>query len=372
MSGNHIQTIVVGSGVVGLAISRKFAREGHDVLVLESEDSGHHHTSVRNSQVIHAGMYYAPGSLKAKLCVQGRKMLYDFCRTRQIDFDQREKLIIATHPDQVMKLQEIAARGHQNGIEDLSFIDATTAACLEPNLTCHSAILSPSTGVIDAPSYMNALLGEAEASGAVFAYHAPLKSAQITPTGFDVQADDVGQTQMSCINLINAAGLGAWDVARNTAGFDDADIPPQSFVKAGYFALSSGKSPFDRLIYPCPDGASLGVHSLRDIDGRVRFGPTVSYLDPPIIDYRHDTPVEEFEIAIRKFWPGLPDGTLQPDTCGIRPRITSPGSPLADFMIIGPDDHNIPGLVQLFGIESPGLTSSLAIADYVFSRLEGS
>lgn len=369
MSNSHIQTVIVGSGVVGLSIARKFARKGHEVLVLEAENSGHHHTSARNSQVIHAGIYYSPGSLKAKLCVQGRKQLYDFCETRHIDHLRCEKLIVATDADQLTELRALCDLGHKNGVSDLRVINALDAMSMEPNLLCHGAILSPSTGVLDAPAFMNALLGEAEANGAMFAYYAPLSFVRVREAGFDLTIDDVDSTQITCSNLINAAGLGAWDVARQTAGYPSLKVPTQSYVKAGYFSLSSGKSPFDRLIYPSPNAASLGIHSIIDTTGQVRFGPSTTYLDPPRIDYRHDIPVDEFERAIRKFWPDLPDRTLQPDTCGIRPRITPPGMPLTDFMILGPHDHSVPGLVQLFGIESPGLTSSLAIAEHVWSLL---
>ncbi len=370
MSDSHIQTVVVGSGVVGLAIARKWARQGHEVLVLEAEDSGFHHTSARNSQVIHAGIYYAPGSLKAKLCVQGRKKLYDFCQTRHIAHEVCEKLIIASDDDQLRGLQSIYSRGVKNGVDDLEIISATTAMRLEPNLQCRGAIRSPSTGVVDAPAFMNAIQGEAAANGAMFAYHARLGSVRVMQNGFALAIEDTDHTEITCTNLINAAGLGAWDVARHMAGYEHAQIPPQSYVKAAYFSLASGTSPFDRLIYPCPDAVSLGVHSIRDTAGQVRFGPSATYLDPPHIDYRHDMPVDAFVTAIRKFWPALPDGALQPDTCGIRPRITPPGTPLADFMILGPMDHKVPGLVQLFGIESPGLTSSLAIADHVWTLFQ--
>ncbi len=369
MAENHVQTVVVGSGVIGLAIARKFARQGHEVLVLEAEELGHHHTSARNSQVIHAGINYPSGSLKAKLCVQGRRQLNDFCKTRHIDHENCEKLIVATDADEQAGLQSICESGHRNGVSDLRVISSADVSSLEPNLRCFGAVLSPSTGIVNAPAYMNALLGEAEASGAMFAYHAPLASVRILENGFALRISDTDKTQMTCTNLVNAAGLGAWDVARQMADYDSEKVPPQNFVKAGYFSLNSGKSPFERLIYPSPNAASPGVHAIRDTAGQVRFGPSTTYLDPPRIDYRHDTPAQEFEVAIRKFWPGLPDGALQPDTCGIRPRITVPGAPLADFMIVGPSDHAVSGLVQLFGIESPGLTSSLAIADHVWGLL---
>ncbi|TQV69824.1 NAD(P)/FAD-dependent oxidoreductase [Denitrobaculum tricleocarpae] len=362
----HVQSVVVGSGVIGLAIARKLARAGREVLILEAEDSWGHHTSARNSQVIHAGMYYAPGSLKARFCVEGKKRLYDFCRTRHIDHDRIEKLIVATAPDQVAALKAIHDRGHANGVTDLTLVTAEDAMKCEPELACCAAILSPSTGIIDAPSYMNALLGEAEAAGAFIAYHSPLEDVVVTDKGFELSVGDANNTRMSCDHLINAAGLGGWDVARRTAGFDPTLIPPQCLTKGCYVSLSAGKAPFQRLIYPMPDGASLGVHYIRDIAGRVTFGPDVRVMDGLDLDYSNDgANIAAFERAVRTYWPGLPDDALQPDTCGIRPRITPPGAPLADFMILGPDSHGVTGLVQLFGIESPGLTSSLAIAEYV-------
>lgn len=363
----HVQSVVVGAGVIGLAIARKLAREGHEVLILEAEDAWGHHTSARNSQVIHAGMYYAPGSLKARFCVEGKKRLYDFCRTRHIDHDRIEKLIVATAPDQVAALKAIHDRGHANGVTDLTFVSAEDAMRWEPELFCCAAILSPSTGIIDAPSYMNALLGEAEAAGAFIAYHSPLEQVTVAEDGgFQLSVGDANGTRMSCDHLVNAAGLGGWDVARRTKGFDPALIPPQCLVKGCYVSLSGGKAPFERLVYPMPDGASLGVHYIRDIAGRVTFGPDVRPMQGTQLDYSHDgAHIAAFEQAIRSFWPTLPEAALQPDTCGIRPRITPPGAPLADFMILGPESHGVPGLVQLFGIESPGLTSSLAIAEYV-------
>lgn len=362
----HVQSVVVGSGVIGLAIARKLARAGHEVLILEAEDAWGHHTSARNSQVIHAGMYYAPGSLKARFCVEGRKRLYDFCQTRHIDHDRIEKLIVATAPDQMAALKAIHDRGHENGVTDLTFVTAEDAISWEPELACCAAILSPSTGIIDAPSFMNALLGEAEAAGAFIAYHSLLEKVVVTEKGFELSVGDATNTRMSCDHLINAAGHGCWDVARQTKGFDAALIPPQCLVKGGYVSLSGRKAPFERLVYPMPDGASLGVHYIRDIAGRVTFGPDVRVMDGLELDYSNDvSDLSAFEQAVRTYWPGLPDGALQPDTCGIRPRITPPGEPLADFMILGPKSHGVPGLVQLFGIESPGLTSSLAIAAYV-------
>ncbi len=367
----HVQSVVVGAGVVGLATARRLARAGHEVLILEAEDSWGHHTSARNSQVIHAGMYYAPGSLKARFCVEGKKLLYDFCETRHVDHARVEKLIVATAPDQTAALQAIHDRGHENGVTDLCMVSAQDAMRWEPELACCAAILSPSTGVIDAPAFMNALLGEAEAAGAFIAYHSPLEQVTVTERGFELSVGDATNTRMTCDHLINAAGHGGWDIARQTDGFDAALIPPQCLVKGGYVSLSGRKAPFERLVYPMPDGASLGVHYIRDIAGRVTFGPDVRPMEGRTLDYSNDiSDFTAFEQAIRSYWPGLPEASLQPDTCGIRPRITPQGVPLADFMIQGPGTHGLPGLVQLFGIESPGLTSSLAIAKHVEGLLE--
>ncbi len=361
----HVQTVVVGSGVIGLAIARELARSGHEVLILEAEDAGGHHTSARNSQVIHAGMYYPEGSVRAKFCVDGNRRLYDFCRTRHVDHDRIEKLIVATDPVQLPTLKALHDRGHANGVTDLRMVSAKDAMAWEPELHCHGAILSPSTGIVDAAALMTALRGEAEAEGAAIAVLSPLEHVRLCQAGFALQIGDAGRTELSCTNLINAAGHGAWDVARNIDGFDKEKIPPQHLAKGCYFSLTGSKAPFERLIYPMPEAGFLGVHYVRDIGGRVTFGPNLIPMEGHNLDYSNDPSwIPAFESAIRNFWPGLKDGSLQPDTCGIRPRITPPGEPLADFMILAPSDHGIPGLVQLFGIESPGLTSSLSIAAY--------
>ncbi|MEP2781490.1 MAG: NAD(P)/FAD-dependent oxidoreductase [Pseudoruegeria sp.] len=365
MLSEHIQSVVIGSGVVGLATARKLARNGHEVLVLEAEDSGFHHTSARNSQVIHAGIHYAPGSLKAKLSVKGGEMLYDYCATRHIDHIRCGKLTIAARPDQLAALDKLRLCGERNGVKGMRIISAEEAKELEPELDCFSALLSPSTGTLDVPTFMNTMLGDAESEGAVFAYNAPLKAVEIHGSDFHLDVGGAHPMRVSCRNLINAAGLGAWDVARATKGYTQASIPHQTFAKACYFSLKTGNSPFEHLIYPMPEAGSLGVHSLRDVSGQVRFGPSLKYLDDLKIDYRHDSSASPFENAIRKFWPNLPKDGLQPDTTGIRPRISRPGEPLSDFQIDGPGQHGIPGLVHLFGIESPGLTSSMAIGDYV-------
>lgn len=337
--------------------------------MLEAEDTGLHHTSARNSQVLHAGMLYPPGTLKAELCVKGKRMLFDFCATRHIDYAKCGKLVIASDIHQFDALSVVMARGEQNGINDLCVLsqkDALALAlALEPELSCASAILSPSTGILDAPSFMRSMQGEAQADGAMFAYNAPLETVEVVDGHFLLTVGGKCRMQLSCLNLINAAGLGAWDVARNIKGFDPDLIPHRNHAKACYFSLVSGKSPFERLIYPVPNSRTFGVHALKDTSGQARFGPSLSFLNPPEINYHHDVSPEPFEVAIRKFWPNMPTNCLQPDTCGIRPRITPPNKPLADFTIIGPQNHRISGLIHLFGIESPGLTSSLAIAKYV-------
>jgi L-2-hydroxyglutarate oxidase LhgO len=366
---DQVQTVVVGSGVVGIAIARKLARNGHDVLVLEAEDSGFHHTSARNSQVMHAGMFYEPGSLKARFCAKGQRMLYDFCETRHVDHIRCGKLIIAAQTEQLATLHSLQSRGIENGVDDLRVLTAQGAMVMEPELWCAGALLSPSTGTLDAPSLMRAMQGEAEADGAMFAYTAPLLAAQLKARDFHLTVGGEQAMQITCRNLINAAGLGAWDVARNIDAIRPDTIPTQTFAKAGYFSLTTGTSPFEHLIYPAPNSVPAGVHALRDVAGQARFGPSASFVDPPEIDYRHDAEPEAFEAAIRNFWPAMPVGCLQPDTTGIRPRITKPGAVLADFRIDGPLSHGLAGLVQLFGIESPGLTSSLAIADYVADQL---
>lgn len=284
------------------------------MLILEREESGHHHTSARNSQVVHAGMYYATGSLKARFCIEGRKHLYDFCRTRHVPHKQIGKLICATSPDQIPDLQALYKRGLNNGIDDLCMLGKAEAEALEPALECVAALSSPSTGIVDAPIFMKALLGEAEAEGAVLATHAALRHVQPVDSGFILSVDDAAQSKLTCKNLINAAGLGAWDVARNTVGFNTDLIPHQSFVKGCYFSLRSSKAPFERLIYPMAERQSLGVHYIIDMGGRVTFGPNVMHLESPQIDYANcSAPPHEFAQAVRRFWPALPLDALQPD-----------------------------------------------------------
>lgn len=363
---HDVQTIVIGAGVVGLAIARKFARLGHEVLILEAEESGQHHTSARNSQVIHAGMYYPVGSLKARLCVEGLRRLYDFCQTRHVPHKRIEKLICATDPSQSKALKILCDQGIANGVSGLQLLDRDAAIQLEPNLDCVGALYSPSTGILDVPTFMTLLLSEAQSEGAVLAIHAPVQGIRSVAKGFELSIDDTDRTTLICKNVINAAGLGAWDVARNTSGFSSDLVPFQSYMKGCYFSLATNSKPFDRLIYPVADRHSLGVHYVLDLAGRVTLGPNLVPLVPPRVDYSNNMEMAPaLESSIRRFWPDMPHGALQMDTCGIRPRISQSNEPLADFRILGPNDHGMAGSVHLLGIESPGLTSSMAIAAYV-------
>ena len=368
---SEVQTVVAGAGVIGLAIARRLARAGHEVLILEAETAHGQHTSSHNSQVIHAGIYYEPGSHQQRLCVSGKMMLYDYCATRHVDHARCGKLVVATREDQLAGLKELRARGRRNGVDDLELLDGDAARALEPEVASLGALLSPSTGIVDAPGLMLSLLGEAESAGAMLALDSPLVAASRESGGFRLRVGDAAQTRLSCRNLVNAAGHGAWDVARGIEGLDPALIPRRFMARGSYFALPAGARPFSRLIYPMPDAGSLGLHVVLDLDGRVKFGPDVEWLAPGAPDYRVDPArAPAFEEAVRAYWPGLPEGALLPEGCGLRPRIWGPGEEKADFLFQGADAHGIDGLVNLFGMESPGLTSCLAIARHVEGMLE--
>ncbi len=367
---DKIQTVVVGAGVIGIAVARKLAKAGHEVLLLEAEDRIAQHTSSRNSQVIHAGIYYTPGSWRAKLCMSGKQMLYDYCADRHVPFENTQKLIVAASESHLAKIPSLIANAVANGVHDLVEISAADAIVLEPELACHGAILSPSTGIVDAPAFILSLLGEAESEGAFVALGSPLERVVPVEGGFELHVGDADTTRLKCVNLINAAGLGAWDVARNIDGFPAARIPEQYFAKGSWFSVS-GSAPFERLIYPMPDDESLGVHYTRDLGGGFRFGPDLQYLEPPCVDYSSDSSqANAFENSVRRWWPALPNGAMQPDGCGIRPRTARDGQLQSDFVFSGPGDHGITGLVQMYGVESPGLTSALAIAGVVAEMLE--
>lgn len=379
---DHVQTVVVGAGVLGLAIARQLAPHG-PLLILEREDAIGTGTSSRNSEVIHAGMYYAAGTLKARACVEGRRLLYRYCREHGVAHRQTGKLIVATAEDQVPALQAIAERARINGLttaEDaLQWLDAGQVREMEPALHCVAALWSPATGIIDTHAFMLSLQGEAEAAGAALAPCTEFVGAEragpfwrVRTRGADGEAFEV-----DCTWLVNAAGLQAQRVAGRIAGLAAPHIPPALWLKGNYFALSGCRAPFSRLIYPVPSGGGLGVHLTLDMGGQARFGPDTEPVDPALAaqdrpDYRVDPHrAQGFYAAIRSYWPELPDGALQPAYSGIRPKLAQGGAGLDanDFEISGPAHHGLPGLVQLFGIESPGITASLALAAQVARAL---
>ncbi|MCA3069854.1 MAG: NAD(P)/FAD-dependent oxidoreductase [Rhodocyclaceae bacterium] len=359
----RVDCVVVGAGVVGLAIARRLAMAGRDVLVLEATDGIGNGASSRNSEVIHAGIYYPPGSLKAKVCVQGRHKLYRYCRERGIPHQRIGKLIVATHEDQAPQLAKYKAQAEQNGVDDLRWVSVEEAREMEPEVIFAAAVHSPSSGIIDSHSLMLALQGDAENAGATCVFNSPVEGGRAN--GDFITLDVGGSEPMSidCGTVINAAGLTAPQLAARITGVPAHTVPPTHYAIGHYFALS-GKAPFSRLVYPVARSDWLGVHVTVDLSGRVKFGPDFNWIDG--IDYRFDHSLEPaFYEAIRRYYPGLKDGALTPDYTGIRAKITGPGEPPADFVVHGVETHGIPGLVNLFGIESPGLTSSMALADHV-------
>ena len=374
---DQIQTVVIGAGVVGLAVARRLALEGQEVLLMESADAFGTGTSSRNSEVIHAGIYYPAGSLKAMLCVRGRQQLYAYCRERSIAHKQCGKLIVATSADQVAHLSSIQAKAAANGLvgEDaLRLLSNAEAKHLEPALQCEAALWSPSTGIVDSHALMLSYLGDFENAGGLLALNTCFESAQVVHQGQAKGASHIvlrtaDGTELRAQNVINAAGLTAPDVAQKFTGMATAGLPKAYYAKGNYFSLS-GKSPFSHLIYPVPEAAGLGVHLTLDLAGQAKFGPDVEWVDAPdqlLVDPRRG---DAFYAEVRKYWPGLKDGSLLAAYAGIRPKISGPDEAAADFCIMGPKAHGVPGLVHLLGIESPGLTSSLAIADEVLALLQ--
>jgi L-2-hydroxyglutarate oxidase LhgO len=360
---DEVECVVVGAGVVGLAVARALAQAGREVIVLEAAEGIGTETSSRNSEVIHAGIYYPAGSLMARFCVAGRRALYDFCRDRGVPHRNCGKLIVATSAEEDGKLAGIKARAEANGVEGMRVLTAAEAQALEPNLACTSALLSPATGIIDSHAYMLALQGEAEAGGAMVVFLSPVIAARAGRGGIEVEVGGTEPSTLRCRLLVNAAGLHAPALARRIAGMPADRVPTAYYAKGNYFTLS-GRSPFSRLIYPVPVPGGLGVHLTIDLGGQARFGPDVEWVET--LDYTVDPRRSDgFYAAVRRYWPDLPDGALQPGYAGIRPKITAPGAPAADFVVQGPQTHGVPGLVNLFGIESPGLTASLALAGHV-------
>ncbi|CAD5373093.1 Aminobutyraldehyde dehydrogenase [Rubrivivax sp. A210] len=368
-----INVAVIGAGVVGLAVARTLAQAGHSVVVLEAANAYGTGVSARNSEVIHAGLYYEPGSLKASLCLRGRELLYAYCQARAIAHHRCGKLLVATREEDRPKLAAIAARAAACGVDDLQFLSGDEARALEPALACVAALWSPSSGIVDSHGLMTQLLADAEAAGASLAVASPFAGARSEGRAWRLRSGGAEPFEMSTGWIVNCAGLGAQGAARLMEGFDAARIPPLHLAKGHYFSLAA-RAPFRHLVYPTPVDGGLGVHLTLDLGGQARFGPDVEWLPegatPETLDYRVDAARQAgFEADIRRYWPGLPAGALQPDYSGVRPKLSGPGQPARDFHIAGPREHGCEGVVQLFGIESPGLTASLAIAEHVAAIL---
>ena len=363
---DEVECVVVGAGVIGLAAARALALAGIEVLVVEQAHTIGFETSSRNSEVIHGGLYYPVGSLKARSCVEGRRRLYHYCREHGVPHARMGKLIVATSEAEIAGLEKIAATASANGVDDLEWLDPTQVKRLEPTLSCAAALLSPSTGIIDSHALMLAYQGEAEAAGGIIVLRTPVVSGRVHPEGFELATGGTEPTRIHCRWLVNAAGLHAPALARLIEGIPPETVPRAYFCRGVYFTLS-GRAPFQRLIYPVPVAGGLGVHVTLDLAGQVRFGPDVEWISS--VDYSVDPRRGGvFYAAVRTYWPGLPDGALQPGYAGIRPKISGPSEPAADFVVQGPNDHGVPGLVNLYGIESPGLTASLPLADEVLRK----
>ncbi|WP_420333208.1 NAD(P)/FAD-dependent oxidoreductase [Roseibium sp.] len=363
---HDIETVVIGAGVVGLAIARALAIAGREVMVLERHGLIGSETSARNSEVIHAGIYYPPGSLKAKLCLPGKHLLYQFCDENGIAYKKTGKLIVASNENQLPELERLHAQAEATGLHDLEVYDAKRLKQIEPALDCISALYSPSTGIIDSHAYMLALQGHLEARGGQVVLGSSVDRIEKTPEGYAIRVTsaDGDSMPLTCRELIISAGHGAPGLAANLPGA----TPPKAYLAKGNYFKLQGKAPLSRLVYPVPEPGGSGVHITLDLQGQARFGPDVEWIER--INYDVDPARgEKFYAAIRSYWPGLPDNSLVPDYCGIRPKIVGPGEPAADFRIDGPETHELEGLVALYGIESPGLTSSLAIGNEVLERL---
>lgn len=370
---DRVDALVVGAGVVGLAVGRALALAGLETIVVDAEGGIGQGVSSRNSEVIHAGLYYPPGSLKARLCVRGKDLLYALCASHGVPHATCGKLVVATSPDQHAALDRLAHRAAANGVPVQAWT-AAQAQALEPALACTAALWSPSTGIVDSHALMLALLGDMEAAGGLLALRSKVVAVQFkagAPARVQLQSAD-GAFELEARCVVNAAGLQACALAQRFDGLAPQHVPRAHFAKGSYFTLP-GRPPFSHLIYPAPVDAWLGVHVTLDLAGQVKFGPDMEWLDvadPQDIDYTVDsTRAAPFEAAVRRYWPGLPAGALQPAYSGVRPKIHGPGEPAPDFRIDGPAQHGVAGLVNLFGIESPGLTSCMAIGEYVAALL---
>jgi len=359
----RLDAVVIGAGVVGLAVARALALAGREVVVLEAADAIGTETSSRNSEVIHAGIYYPPGSLKARFCVAGKLALYRYCDERGIPYRRCGKLLVATAESQLPKLHAIRSQAEANGVTDLRPLTAAEALALEPELRCVAAYLSPSTGVVDSHAFMLALQGDAESHGAMIAFKSPVAGGAVRDDGIEIATGGDEPLRVLARTVVNSGGFHAQHVAASFEGFPREHVPPTYYAKGNYYSLV-GSAPFSRLVYPMPNEAGLGVHITIDLGGQARFGPDVEWIER--IGYDVDPRrADSFYAAIREYWPGLQDGRLAPGYSGIRPKIVGPKDKAADFVVQGPREHGVPGLVNLFGIESPGLTASLAIADRV-------
>jgi L-2-hydroxyglutarate oxidase LhgO len=362
-----MQCLVIGAGIVGLAVARALAERGHDVIVSETEGAIGTGVSSRNSEVIHAGLYYPTGSLRARHCVAGRRMLYAFCQSHGVAHARCGKLVVATSEAETAKIAAIHAQGLANGVENLHLLDGDAARALEPNLACVGALLSEETGIVDSHGLMLALQGDLEARGGMIAFRTPVEGLSRRDGAWIARFGGASAGEMECDAVVNAASLGAQRIAERTQGYPPERLPRLVLAKGHYFGCT-GKAAFRHLIYPAPVDGGLGTHLTLDLAGRMRFGPDVEWIDR--IDYSVDPGRSAaFTESIRRYWPGLPDGALVPDYAGIRPKLVGRGEAPVDFRVDGPGEHGMAGLVHLFGIESPGLTASLSLAEDVADRL---
>jgi L-2-hydroxyglutarate oxidase LhgO len=363
-----VDAVVIGAGVVGLACGRALALAGREVLIVEREPAFGTGISARNSEVIHAGLYYPPGSLKSRLCVAGRAQLYRYCLDHQVAHKRTGKLVVARQGSQIEALQSLYGRGQANGVTDLVLLDRQQALAMEPHLDVAAAIYSPSTGIIDSHGLMLALLGDAEGAGAVLALNSVVSAGKVTAGGLELTIDSGGQPlTLKATNVVNAAGLDAIAVAREIQGIPAQAVPRGWYARGRYFTYS-GRIPFLHLVYPLPASGGLGVHLTLDLAGQGRFGPDITWLDSP--DYSVDpAAAADFAASVRRWWPEVEEARLVPGYAGVRPKLVGPGMTDGDFRIDGPTEHGVPGLVNLFGFESPGLTACLAVADEVVRRL---
>lgn len=367
---DKLDCVVIGAGVVGLAVARALALAGREVVVVERHAAIGMETSSRNSEVIHAGLYYPAGSLKARLCLQSRDALYSYCNDHGVPYQRCGKLVVATSEAQLPKLSAIHAQAHANGCTEVTMLSAEEARSIEPALSCVAALWSPNTGILDTHAYMLALQGDAENAGSLFAFGSTVVGGSAADAGLrlEIRTEDGVESELLVNTLVNCGGLWAPRIARRIKGLAEDDIPQAYFAKGNYYSLA-GKAPFSHLIYPVPEPGGLGVHLTLDLGGQARFGPDVEWLDESLAepDYSVDpNRADAFYREIRAYWPSLPDAALQPAYSGVRPKISGPGAPAADFLFAS---HDCPNYLGLYGIESPGLTASLAIGQHVVETL---